>query len=280
MYNQKNDVALLVHSCDRYEFLYKGFYFFFSKYWDPRINCKCYFATEEKNTIFQNFENIKSGKGEWADRLAYLLKEKISEKYIIYFQEDMWLNKKVNGDFFNQLFDLAIQKNWQQVKLHSSEVYKTIATDVFIEGFNIAKVDNRNSNFLMSHQVTLWNKEFLLKQLHKKEHPWRNERKGTKRLKKSDPEILHVDYFAENGGKENNINNDPVLRSEYHTVSLNAVVNDNIRFYLIELKNAGLENKQYGDSLEYHYRNKITHDGKQKPRKVDIFKRIKNWLKK
>ena len=30
--------------------------------------------------------------------------------------------------------------SWKQVKLHSSEVYKTIQTNVFIEGFNIAKL--------------------------------------------------------------------------------------------------------------------------------------------
>jgi hypothetical protein len=275
----KNDVALLVHTCDRYEFLYKGFYFFFSKFWDFRINCNCYFATEEKNTSFPHFKNIKSGKGAWADRLSFLLKEKITEKYILYFQEDMWLNKKVNAAFFNQLFELLKEKKWKQIKLHSSEIYKTTATEDFIEGFNIAKVINSESDFLMSHQVTLWDKAFLLQQLHKREHPWRNERKGTKRLRKLNPDIFQIDYFAENGNREINENNNPNLRSEYHTLSVNAVVNNNINLYINDLMNAGLENIQYAQSLELHHINKITHDGKGKPRKVDIFKRIKNWVK-
>ena len=116
----KKDVALLVHSCDRYELLYKGFEFFFSKYWDSQINCNLYFATEEKQVSINSFKNIQSGKGAWADRLAILLREKISEKYILYIQEDMWLNKKINASFFNQLFDLTEKNNWQQVKLHSS----------------------------------------------------------------------------------------------------------------------------------------------------------------
>ncbi|MDQ3845508.1 MAG: hypothetical protein M3342_16090 [Bacteroidota bacterium] len=274
-----NNVALLVHSCDRYELLYKGFAFFFRKYWDFDINCSYYFATEEKNVVIKGFENIRSGKGEWADRLVFLLKEKIREDYVLYFQEDMWLNKKVNARFFNQLFELTIRNNWQQVKLHSSEVYKTIPTNIFIEGFNITMIDNYNSGFLMSHQVTLWNKDFLLKQLHKKEHPWRNERKGTKRLKKLNPEIYHVDYFSENGKAEINKNNNPILRSEYRTISNNAVLNGNVEPFIEQLLKGDKEDQEYSTTLEHNYKNKLTHDGKIRPLKTDLFKRTKNWLK-
>ena len=161
-----HNVALLVHSCDRYEFLYKGFESFFSRYWDFNIPCNYYFATEEKQALIKGFQNIQSGKGQWTDRLVVLL-NKIPEDYVLYFQEDMWLTKEVNPAFFKQLFELAITRKWKQVKLHSSEVYKTVPTDIFIEGFNVAKVD-LTSDYLMSHQVTLWNKQFLLEQLPKR----------------------------------------------------------------------------------------------------------------
>lgn len=276
---QATDIALLVHSCDRYEFIYKGFEFFFNKYCDSNIHCNLYFATEEKNVAVNSFENILSGKDEWADRLVFLLKEKIPEKYVLYFQEDMWINKQVNAHFFNQLFKLAEKNNWQQVKLHSSDVYKTVPTNTFIEGFNIAKLDNDKSDFLMSHQVTLWNKDFLLKQLHKKEHPWRNERMGTKRLKKLNPEIFQVDYFAENGNTEINKNNNPILRSEYQTISVNGILNSNVLPFVKELMKGDAEHQQYALDLEHHYKNKLTHDGLPKPRKVDVFKRTTNWLR-
>ncbi len=184
------NVALLVHSCDRYAFLYKGFDIFFTKYWNFEVNCTYYFATEEKEISIKGFKNILSGKGAWSDRLSYLLREKIPEQFILYFQEDMWLHAGINANFFNTLFDVMQNKNWQQAKLHSSEVYKTLATDLFIEGFNVSKIENNTSDFLMSHQVTLWNKSFLIDQLYKNEHPWRNERKGTERLRRMNPEIL------------------------------------------------------------------------------------------
>jgi hypothetical protein len=277
---KNTNVALIVHSCDRYEFLYKGFEFFFSKYWDADINCKRYFATEEKNVVVRGFENIHSGKGAWADRLAFLLREKISEPYILYFQEDMWLNKKVNARFFDQIFELTRQKNWLQVKLHSTDVYKTTPTDLFVEGFNISKIDNVKSDFLMSHQVTLWRKDFLLRQLHKNEHPWRNERVGTKRLKKLNPEIHQIDYFAENGRAALNKNNNPILRSEYQTISVNGILNNNVQPYIAALmqeEDEGL--RKYAAQLAHNFENRLTHDGKPKPQKTDVFKRFKNWLK-
>jgi hypothetical protein len=274
------DIALLVHSCDRYEFLYKGFDIFFSKYWDFDIPCNYYFATEEKVCSINGFNNIHSGKGEWSDRLSLLLNEMIREKYILYFQEDMWLSKKINKNFFVNLFELVLKNNWKQVKLHSSEVYKTTSTGSYIEGFNIAKVDNASSDFLMSHQVTLWDKDFLLRQLLKKEHPWRNERLGTKRLKKLNPEIYHVDYFSENGKPEINKNVNPIGRSEYITVSENGTLKDDVQQFISELLTGSDEEKKYAAELEYHYINKLTHDGDLKPRKEDILKKIKKLLQK
>lgn len=276
----ENKVALLVHSCDRYSFLYKGFQIFFEKNWDNKTNCSYYFATEESNYAFDKFQNVQSGQGAWADRLALLLHEKIREKYVLYFQEDMWLTSPTSAFFFNKLFEMAEKNNWQQVKLHSSDAYITKPGSLFIEGFNIATIDNEQSKFLMSHQVTLWNKDFLLAQLQKKEHPWRNERKGTKRLKKLNPQILQVDYFAENGQPENNINKHTIARSGYYTVSVNGMLGHPVQRYIRELLDnpASEDQRQYGLQLQHNYQHQLTHDGLAKPRKTDIFKRIKNIL--
>ncbi len=272
-----NHTALLVHTCDRYELLYKGFSFFFSANWDFNTNCNLYFATEEKQVSIDGFKNIQSGKGEWADRLRYLLQEKIKEKYVIYFQEDMWLTGKTDAAFFNQLFELAEKYNWQQVKLHSADIYKTRSTETFIGDFNVSMLDNDQSEYLMSHQVTLWNREFLINQLHKGEHPWRNERKGTKRLRKLSPQIFHVDYFDENDNPPINQNRPGIQRSGYFTVSLNGTFNDNITRYAPLLKQGGLT--EYATKIEHNFTHQLVHDGKARPKKTDIFKRIKNWVK-
>lgn len=273
-----NKVALLVHSCDRYEFLYKGFEYFFCRHWDFRIPCTYYFATEEKKVAIKGFKNIHSGRGEWTDRLAALLK-KIPESYILYFQEDMWLNKDVDPVFFTNLFNLTFTRQWKQVKLNSSQVYKTIPTSIFVECFNIGLLDNKQSEYLMSHQITLWDKQYLMNQLLKSEHPWRNERRGSKRLKKLNPEIFHADYFMENGMPENNINDACAKRSGYWTVSENGMLNGRVLSYIEVLNRGNDDEKVYARQLTYHYENKLTHDGKEKPRKEDLYMKIKKWIR-
>jgi hypothetical protein len=277
---QLTDLAVLVHTCDRYEFLYEGFTFFFNKYWDRNnLPCAYYFATEELKIDLQGFTNIRSGKGEWADRLRYLLENVITEKYVIYMQEDMWLNKPTKATFFEQLFQFIQKNNWQQVKLGSSAVYKTVPTSFEIEGFNIAMLDNQASGYLMSHQITVWDREFLIRQLYKGEHPWRNERRGTKRLKKMDPQIFHADYFAENGEPPINTNKPGIVRSEYHTVSANSMLQANVLPYIDELRKEGPQQQAYANRLTEHYEKQLTHDGKPKPRKEDVFKKIKRLFK-
>ncbi len=280
MNTNTNKVALLVHSCDRYEFLFKGFEHFFSKHWKFSIPCNYYFATEERHVSVNGFKNVLSGKGEWTNRLALLLNENIKEEYVLYFQEDMWLKKAVNEKFFTKLFSEVQENKWQQVKLHSSEVYKTIATRDFIEGFNIAKIDNAASDYLMSHQVTLWNRLFLLEQLTKNEHPWRNERRGTKRLKQLDPDIFQIDYFAENGKPTINTNDSPVGRSEYQTISVNGMLNINVLPFISELITGNEDDRAYAAQLQHHHINNLTHDGKAQPRKEGVFKKIKNLVTK
>ncbi|HEX8460506.1 MAG TPA: hypothetical protein VF623_03725, partial [Segetibacter sp.] len=210
-------------------------------------------------------------------RLCFLL-NKIPENYILYLQEDMWLNEDVNSSFFSQLFALVEANSWKQVKLNSSQVYKTIQTPVYINGFNIARVDNKSSDYLMSHQITLWDKQHLFGLLGKGEHPWRNERKGTKRLRRMNSEIFHADYFIENGMPENNINSPSIKRSGYWTISQNGSLNSRVLSYITVLEKGTLTEKKYACDLLHHLENGLTHDGKQKPRKEDLFKKMKNWL--
>lgn len=272
----KNQVALIVHSCDRYQLLFTGFGYFFKANWDFEIPFRYYFASETLDVDIPGFQNIKSGKGQWSDRLLKLL-DQIEEEYILYFQEDMWLNKPVDKGFFVTLLSLTQEHSWVQVKLNSSAVFKTTQTPFWIKGFNVARLINPQSQYLMSHQITLWNKQFLKAQLKPNEHPWRNERRGTKRLRRQNPEIYHVDYFAENGHPPINENAPDIVRSEYQSVSSNCTLNRAIAPYITLLKSDD-QFASYALLLEDHYLHKLTHDGAAKPLKKDFFKRVKDWI--
>ena len=195
-------------------------------------------------------------------------------------QEDMWLSKPVNANFFNQLFDLTIRNNWEHVKLHSLDCYKTEPLQYYIEGFNITKLNNKDSNFLMCHEITLWKKSALLEQLAKSENPWENEHYGTVRLKKSNYPIYQADYFGGNGRSEINANNNPVLRSEYWSISKTGTLHHYVERFIEEMKRDDTKDKSYLAKLEEHYALKLTHDGGIRPKQRGLFKKIKHKIKK
>lgn len=270
-----NKVALVVHACDRYELLFPGFSHFFRQHWAHEAGLKCYFFTEEKGVNLPGFINLKTGKGEWSNRLKKGL-ELIEEPYVLYFQEDMWLNKSVSPVFIRNIITWALERDIKQLKLNSSEVYVPEAVAGTVSGFNVVTLDTERSGFLMSHQITLWDKKFLVQQLLPGEHPWRNERLGSERLRKLKAPIHQCDYFAENGKSSINTNPDPALRSEYHTVSVNAMLSGEVISYIDEmLASADTELLQYAKRLEHHYMQRITHDGREQPRRDGIFKKIK-----
>jgi len=275
-----DEIALIVHTCDRYQLLYPGFEYFFKRNWPFReVNIKYYFFTEEVDYRSDLFTNIKTGKGEWSDRLLNGLNQ-IPEPYVIYFQEDMWISRPVSADAVNKILRFTLDKNVNLFKLSSNSVYYTISTGNYIEGLSISVLDNDASKYLMSHQVSVWNKAFLADQLHYKEHPWRNEREGTKRLKALNPRIYHIDLFSENGHEPINSNGRYLKPGRYYTVSQNAQLNKFALPFIEGMKQADDEaTRQYALKLEYNYHNAITHDGKSKPRKDDIFKKIKNAFK-
>lgn len=279
MDSSQKKIAILVHTCDRYQLLYRGFEYFFQKYWNFEIPCDYFFATEELKVNIKSFENIQSGKGEWTTRLRFLLENKISADYIIYFQEDMWLKDRISDSFFKNLFEKLQHNNWQQVKLHTSSEYKTTSTEVFVEGLNLALIDKKTSGYLMSHQITLWQKDFLLEQIQQSEHPWRNERRGTERLRNNDAKIYQMDYFLENGQPPINKNLKNAPHCTYYGVSANAMMFHTSKVFIAEMLNDDDENiKHYAEKLRFNFENNITHDGKKPARKLDVFQKLKKWL--
>ena len=114
-----NSTAVVMHGCDRYLNLYPGFEFFFRKFWPTDIPVKLYLVTEEADYESAIFETIKSGTGEWADRLSRSLSQ-IPEDYIIYFQEDFWLFKPFPREVLESLAQLEslIGEPVKLLKLH------------------------------------------------------------------------------------------------------------------------------------------------------------------
>ena len=271
---EMKNAAFLIFACDRYELLFKGFDHFFTKNWANPLGIERYFATEEKDLKLKNYTQLKSGKGEWTNRLKIIL-DQINADYIIFIQEDMWFSKTVPEQSFHKILSHTISNNIKLVKLHSSEVYLTEKSEHNFDGLSLCEVNKKESRFLMSHQVSIWEKKFLYAQLKDNENPWRNERRGTKRLKKSKEKIFQIDLLSENGKEPINQNSSSFSYGEYFTISENACLSKSIKNFLPTLQHALPE---YEKQLSKNFETQTTHDGKEMPRKNDFFKKMKDKL--
>ena len=176
-----DDISVIVHTCDKYNFCWDGWYYYFNKYWNYNLPWKIYFLNETKDINYKNTNQIKSGPGEWSDRLKVGL-GKIHSKYIFYLQEDVWLQKKVDFDLFLKLYEIVVKYNINALRIVNKtdpNYYKLNNTSIF--NGEISKFKN-NSKYLVSHQPSIINKDFLIKTLIPNESPWDNEINGTNRL--------------------------------------------------------------------------------------------------
>jgi hypothetical protein len=113
------------------------------------------------------------------------LKE-LNEEYVIYLQEDFWFKSKVDIDKILKLIKFSIDYKLPLLKLHDEEVYILENTDKNIDG-QFIKYVNKNSDYLLSHAISIWKKDFLIECLNvpNMESPWDNEIKGSFRLRKN-----------------------------------------------------------------------------------------------
>jgi hypothetical protein len=173
------NLSLLIHTFNDYKRFWPGAIASISEF-IPDV--PKYFGTDAADHgkfDFKDFNVLYSGYGSWSDRLTRLLL-KIPTDYVFYMQEDQWptqkppdLVKMMQIMTENNLFRLQISPNVRFYTLKNAE--------------NPAFFDLK-SKYLISHQPSIWRKNFLLDQIRYNENPWINEYEGTKRLN-SDPSI-------------------------------------------------------------------------------------------
>lgn len=169
-----SNCSLLVHTFNKYEHYWDGFLDGFHKNFKAHLHC--YFGTDQHEHSahdFQYFELIYSGEGEWSDRLIKLLHQ-IPTDYVFYIQEDMWPCSPPPN--LSELMTTVIKKGI--LRLQISPVVQFYS----LHGSGIPLFFHYKSKYLVSHQPSIWRKDFLLRCLKPNEDPWKNEYEGTKRL--------------------------------------------------------------------------------------------------
>lgn len=179
--------GLILHTCDDYQFLWDGWYHYFTKYWNHDVDI--YFVNEEVNVDYPGIKQLKTGKGEWSDRLIYAL-DRIPNEIVMYMQEDFWAIKKL--PYLKGYLQLFQKIDADCLRVHGSLLNRKFyhTEDVGL-GKNVLKFQN-TSPYLMSHQFGIWKNRSLKACLEPNESPWVNEKRATKRLRNMNLSIYGI----------------------------------------------------------------------------------------
>lgn len=212
------DLSLLVHTCDDYVKFWPGMLFSLDFNWDYNL-VPVYWSSEELNlhTIPFSCKGIpykandsiipiltgKTDKNGFSDRLIQSL-ESIPNKWVIYLQEDMWLLSNLSENLLNKLILFCESQNANSIKIHTKLHYyfnyKLEPTEHILNNTKVLKYSD-GENFLLSHNATIWNREYLLEHLIKGEDPWTNEIKGSERMSSKKHNHFHynIHWYSQPG---------------------------------------------------------------------------------
>jgi len=209
------DLSLLVHTCDDYEKFWSGMFYTLDFYWDYD-SVQVYFANEEKmieDIIFDckgtpykpdsRIKQILTGKTDkngFSTRFIEAVK-KIPSKYIIYIQEDMWLKRNLDEDLLEDLIKFMDDNNADSVRIHSKLWYYNYLlepTEHFVRNQRILK---NAGGFILSHNGTIWRKDYILQYQLPGEDPWLNEQEGSRRMSVNNNNNYHynINWYCQPG---------------------------------------------------------------------------------
>lgn len=178
------NIPIVLHTCDLYSKYWDYWWYFTNKYIKHK---NIIFVSENQKPSFSNkVKCILTGKGEWGYRILKAL-DLIDVNYIFYMQEDMWAFKRF--PFEQNHVDLMLSNNIDCFKIHNrcNEYSMSIVNN------NLYKF-NQNSLYTMSHQVSLWRKDFFGSAIEQNEDPWTNEMKGSFRINQKPHKIYLIDH--------------------------------------------------------------------------------------
>lgn len=172
-----NNIAVAIHTCDKYYFILDEFFNLFEKYF-PINYFDIFLSTETLEYKKPYITNIITGVGSWSDRFNKFL-QTFQHQHFIYLQED-FLIQNVN----TYLLDLAILVH-QELNSKITKFGSSYDFSLYEYGSieNIPIYLQKDGNYIMSHQpVTLFEKQFFLDTIQNQHDCWSHELDVTKEI--------------------------------------------------------------------------------------------------
>lgn len=217
----QNNYTILVNSSDGFEDCWFPFFSLFKKYW-PNYNGEVYLNTEFKEYVHDgisikstkaNSNNIES-KLSWSECLIIALNQ-INTPYVLYLQEDYFINKVVDNEIINEFVEKMINdENIKYLGLTNFGNYPPFMN--YDEDIRLKEV-SKNSRYRISTQAGLWRKETLLSYLRKEENGWMFEIYGTWRASRRNELFLTLnnEIYIDNNNIINYVHTG-IIKGKWH----------------------------------------------------------------
>ncbi len=180
------DVAVLVVSCDKYKDLWMPFFSFFFKYWH---DCPYPVYLSSNHSIYNDsrVKTITVGDDiDWSSGFHKIL-EQIPHTYVILLLEDYLLKQPVNSDRIQALTAYMKQKMAGCLRLFPCPGPNVLCND----NIEVGEILKR-SDYRLSLQAAIWDRQVLLSLLREGETPWQLEVLGSKRTDALDVPFLSI----------------------------------------------------------------------------------------
>jgi hypothetical protein len=168
----KNNLSILVLSCDKYSDLWSPFFECFFKYWPDR-EYPIYLGANERSFDDKRVKTILIGRDkDWSSGFKKIIKQ-IDSEYIFVILEDLFLTKDVDNLKFKECFDILTKNNFNHCHVDSH-----LKPESIIE--NGIGVYSRGMPYRVN-VLGLWRRDYLSKILIDGESPWDFEIMGSYR---------------------------------------------------------------------------------------------------
>lgn len=178
------NVVILVSTFDGYHFCWQPFCHGFEKYWHDNPY-ELAFITNQLVAPCSRSIRVGQDRG-WSNNLIEALMQ-TSASYVIYTQEDYWLNRPVNTDQILSYVELMEQDRADYIRL-----FPVPPPDLPFAHDEHLGVISTESGYRASLQMALWRKEVLMDILKADETGWTFEVEGTIRSRKYGSRFLSV----------------------------------------------------------------------------------------
>jgi len=185
------NVALLVHSGDKSRWAWKYWHHYWKKFWKSGDIADTIFLGENETLEAEGIISMKTGPCPWGEGLMKALKT-IEADIIIYQHEDYFIDEDTNPDTLKELVRVFTENQMKLLKCcglwcgYMDDNHPQSPTEISVTTMGSEEClsqYNNGSAYLISHQTSLWDREFLYSTIDPNWSPWEHELTGTDQLR-------------------------------------------------------------------------------------------------